>query len=271
MKKTIIMSLALAFVAALLSCNHNASGNAFVTDSCGVVQKFDTTQKVIYLVFTGHYSLNDSGRFENFDGVEPVLNTLKEKGVKGSFFPTAITIEQPKYESSIKRIIAEGHYLSAHSYAHLQLCDDNGKTLVPADSIAADFKKMEAQLNRFGLTKEQYCWMIPPYETYNAETADAMRSLGYKLLNPTSGLGTGMDWTTPGTKIYRSCEQILANLWKYEEDNSMNGVILLIHAMNYPDRTDADRPYMHLGEIIDKLKAKGYTFKTLKDVMALDK
>jgi peptidoglycan/xylan/chitin deacetylase (PgdA/CDA1 family) len=46
----------------------------------------------------------------------------------------------------------------------------------------------------------------------------------------------------------------------------MNGVILLIHAMNYPDRTDEDRPYTYLGEIIDTLRSKGYTFKTMFDL-----
>lgn len=41
--------------------------------------------------------------------------------------------------------------------------------------------------------------------------------------------------------------------------------------MNYPDRTDADRPYTYLGEIIDKLKEKGYTFKTMFDVIEAEK
>jgi hypothetical protein len=38
--------------------------------------------------------------------------------------------------------------------------------------------------------------------------------------------------------------------------------------MNYPGRTQADRVYDHLGEIIDGLRARGYTFKTMNDVIA---
>ena len=77
---------------------------------------------------------------------------------------------------------------------------------------------------------------------------------------------TGMDWTSPGAPNYISTEEILEGIWQYESENSMNGVLLLIHAMNYPDRTDEDRPYTYLGEIIDILKSKGYTFKTMFDL-----
>ena len=130
---------------------------------------------------------------------------------------------------------------------------------------------MEEQLERFGLKKEQYRWLIPPYEHYNKFAVDVMTDMGYKLVNPTRGMLTGMDWTSPGASNYISTEKILENLWKYEEENTFNGVVLLIHAMNYPDRTDEDRPYNHLGDIIDTLKEKGYNFKTLHDVIAIEK
>ncbi|NMB36869.1 MAG: cellulase, partial [Bacteroidales bacterium] len=158
------------------------------------------------------------------------------------------------------------HYLSSHSFNHLLLCDEKGSTLVSADSIKADFALMEASLEKYGLEKEQYDWLIPPYERYNQETADVMRELGYKLVNPTPGFMTGMDWTSSGAPDYISTGEILEGIWQYESENSMNGVILLIHAMNYPDRTDEDRPYTYLGEIIDTLKSKGYTFKTMFDL-----
>ena len=52
------------------------------------------------------------------------------------------------------------------------------------------------------------------------------------------------------------------------QENTLNGVVLLIHAMNYPDRTDEDRPYTHLGEFlrdgayaIFKLDTDHLTFK----------
>lgn len=237
-----------------------------VLDTCQVVRKITGEHKTIYLVFTGHYSIDDAGYFENFDGVETVLNALKDKGVKGSFFPTAITLAMPRYESSVKRIINEGHYLSGHSYGHLLLCDTSGKTLVTRDSVNLDLKLMEYQLERFGLKKQDYYKMIPPYETTNVETARWYREQGYSLLSPTQGILTDQDWTQPGRPNYMSAQDILDCIWKWEEEKGLDGVILLIHAMNYPWRTPQDRPYNYLGDIIDCLKEKGYTFGCIKDV-----
>lgn len=270
--KNLFQFLALALCSALLvGCGGNKSAvPVFVTDEFGVVEKINPHEKEVYLVFTGHYSHSDSGYFENFDGVVPVLDMMEERGVKGSFFPTGVCFDVDRYQEPVKRIIENGHYLSSHSYAHLLLCS-GGESLVSEDSLRADFAIMEERLEGYGLTKEQYCWLIPPYETYDQKSVDVMKDMGYKLVNPTSGFYTGMDWTSPGADNYHSTEMILDHLWKYEEENTLNGVVLLIHAMNYPDRTDADRPYTYLGEIIDKLKEKGYTFKTMFDVIAAEK
>ena len=270
-----LLKSAIVFVLAIgiMSCSQTKQTPEYVTDSYGVVEKINPKLNEVYLVFTAHYSHADSGRFENFDGLVPVLNTLKEKGVKGSFFPTGVCFDVEKYQEPIKRLIGEGHYLSSHSYAHLLLCDENDRniSLVSEDSLRADFAIMESKLESYGLTKEQYCWLIPPYEVYDQKAVDVMKDMGYRLINPTSGFLTGMDWTSPGADNYHSTEMILENLWKYEQENTFNGVELLIHAMNYPDRTDADRPYNHLGSIIDKLKEKGYTFKTMFDVIEAEK
>ena len=270
-----LLKSAIVFVLAIgiMSCNPTKQAPEYVTDSYGVVEKINPKLNEVYLVFTAHYSHADSGRFENFDGLVPVLNTLKEKGVKGSFFPTGVCFDVEKYQEPIKRLIGEGHYLSSHSYAHLLLCDENDRniSLVSEDSLRADFAIMESKLESYGLTKEQYCWLIPPYEVYDQKAVDVMKDMGYRLINPTSGFLTGMDWTSPGADNYHSTEMILENLWKYEQENTFNGVVLLIHAMNYPDRTDADRPYNHLGSIIDKLKEKGYTFKTMFNVIEAEK
>lgn len=243
-----------------------AGGFQVQQDSCGVARKFISDQKTVYLVFTGHFSIDDAGYFENFDGVETVLDILRDKGVKGSFFPTAITLAMPRYEQSIRRIINEGHYLSGHSYGHLLLCDTKGKTLVTRDSVNLDLKLMEYQLNRFGLEKKDYYKMIPPYETTNRETARWYQDKGYSLLIPTPGILTDQDWTQPGKPNYMSAQDILDCIWKREKESGLDGVILLIHAMNYPWRTPQDRPYNYLGEIIDRLRAQGYSFGCIKDI-----
>ena len=271
MKRSIFLLFAGALLLLSSACGRQGSNSApvFVTDGSGIVRRVNPDEKNVYLVFTAHYSENDSGYFENFDGVVPVLNTLKEKGVKASFFPTGVCFAQPQYQEPIRRIIREGHYLSSHSYAHLVLCE-GGRTLVSADSLAKDFALMEAQLSRFGLEKKQYYWMIPPYENCDPASRENIEALGYRLLNPSEGPLFGFDWTTPDMASYKTIDQMLDRLWEMEETEGLGGLILLIHAMNYPGKQDIERPYNHLGAIIDRLKACGYGFKTFKDVIAAE-
>jgi peptidoglycan/xylan/chitin deacetylase (PgdA/CDA1 family) len=243
-----------------------------VTDQYGVTYQINPQEKSVYLVYTGHFSTNDNGYFENFDGADDVLKTMAEHHVKGSFFPTGLCFRVERYQQVIRDIIAQGHYLSSHSYRHLLLCayEDRNQSLVTLDSLALDTAEMESVLEAFGLAKEEYVWLIPPYEYYNQFSADAYRALGYKLANPTRGLVTSMDWMGPNHPQYHSAEQLVNNIWEFEKEHTLNGAIILIHAMDYPDRTDDDRPYKHLGTIIERLKSLGYSFKTFKDVIAAE-
>lgn len=271
MRKTLII-LAF-FMVAMTSCKHapKLKEHEFVYDKYGVVQRIDTTEKNVFLVFTAHFSTNDNGLFENMDGLESVLNTLQAKGVKGSFFPTGACYREAKYTNLIHRIKDEGHYLSHHSSKHLLLCpeDENrdAVNLCTEDSIREDMAEMEALMHEFGLEKSDYPWMIPPYEVYNQFSADVLRSCGYKLLNPTQEtLITGLDWCWEGYPAYATGDELLNKLWEVERTNNLNGAIILIHAMHYPNRQDADRLYTRLGEIIDHLAELGYGFKSIKDL-----
>jgi len=243
-----------------------------VKDRYGVVNKINPNEKSVYLIFTGHVSQDDGGYFENFDGAEFVVKTMAEYGVKGSFFPTGVTFREEKYRQVFRDIIDHGHYLSGHSFIHILLCsyEDRNVNLASLDSIIRDNDLMEAELQKLGLTKEQYVWMVPPYEYYNDFSADAYRSLGYKLATYTPGIRTSADWMGPDHRSYRSAEQLINQLWEFEATHTLNGAIILIHAMDYPVRTIEDRPYRHLGKIITRLKELGYGFKTFWDVIEME-
>lgn len=271
MKKSALLTFALVAIICLTGCKAKAPQEVkFINDEYGVAQGIDTDEKVIYLVFTSHYSVNDEGYFENFDGLVPVLDILKEKGVKASFFPTGNCFRVEKYKAPIQRIVDEGHYLSHHSNHHLLMCsyENREENLVTADSIRVDFAGVEAELAKYGLQKKDYQYMIPPYEYYNQFSADVLRSLGYKLINRTPGFQMGNDWAQLGEKGYKHATELIKSIWAYEEshEKGLNGVFLHFHAMVYPGRGENDCPFLYLGEIIDRLKAEGYTFKTCKDL-----
>ena len=271
MKKTLIIACVAVMMLAFGCKTAETAAPDFVYDEYGVAEGINTDEKVIYLVFTSHFSTNDNGYFENFDGVEPVLDILKEKGIKGSFFPTGNCFREEKYQAPIHRIIDEGHYLSHHSNHHLLMCsyDNREENLVTADSIKVDFAGVEAELAKFGLQKEDYIYMIPPYEYYNQFSADVLRSLGYKLVNRTPGFCVTSDWSQLGDSDYKHATELIKSIWEYEasHEKGLQGVFLHFHAMVYPGRGENDCPFMYLGEVIDRLQAEGYTFKTFKDLM----
>ena len=272
MKKLISPLLLITLLAMITACNQSKPTLELVTDQYGVVHKINPQEKSIYLIFTGHFSQDDDGYFENFDGAAKVLKIMDKHNVKGSFFPTGVCFDVERYQQVMRDIINQGHYLSSHSYRHLLLCayEDRNQTLVTLDSLVHDTADMESVLERFGLTKEDYLWFVPPYEYYNQFSADAYRSLGYKLANPTEGLVTSMDWMGSDHPEYHSAEQLINNIWDFEKEHTLNGAIILIHAMDYPDRTDEDRPYTYLGDVIEGLQKLGYDFKTFKDVIAME-
>ncbi len=270
MKQILFGLVALVMMSACAS-KPQPKEHEFVTDRYGVVQRIDPSEKNVYLVFTAHFSENDNGYFENFDGIIPVLNTLQEKGVKGSFFPTGACFREPKYHDAIMRIIADGHYLSHHSNKHLLLCpEDNTRdsvNLCTEDSIREDMDEMAEVMKSFGLERDDYPWMIPPYECYNQFSADILRDCGYKLLNPTQEiLFTSNDWAGFGSRSYYTGDSLMNKLWEYEQAQTLNGCILLVHAMVYPNRNDEDRLYTRLGEIIDHLRELGYDFKCVNEL-----
>jgi hypothetical protein len=82
-------------------------------------------------------------------------------------------------------------------------------------------------------------------------------------VNLTPGTGTGADYTTPDMAGYRSSDQLMERLVRFEENTpgNLNGALLLIHPGTDPARTD--KFYLRLKELIDFYTNKGYTFKKL--------
>ena len=88
--------------------------------------------------------------------------------------------------------------------------------------------------------------------------------MGYKVLNYTPGTATPADYTTPLMPNYRSSQQLIDALYAFEHAEGLGGAIILIHPGVQEERID--KLYDRLGEIIQYLAKKGYSFKSLNEI-----
>lgn len=221
----------------------------------GAIIWTDTTKKQIHLVFTGD---------EYGEGGNIIRKTLADHHIKASFFFTGNLYRNPAFKSLIEGLVDDGHYLGAHSNHHLLYAswENRDSTLVSRDEFEKDLLDNYAEMARFGIKKEDAPYFLPPYEWYNKEIAQWTRDLGFVLINFTPGTSSNADYTIPsmGNK-YLSSEEIFNRILSYEEQNGLNGFILLLHLGVHPERPDPF--YYWLDELITLLKARGYEFVLL--------
>lgn len=251
--------LCLSLVLACAFCN--AQKMHHLTYHHGALVRGDSTVKKLSLVFTG-------GQF--VDGGEYIAKTLKKHTVKGAFFLTGNFYRNPDFENLIETLVAEDHYLGAHSDKHLLYCDWNKRDslLVSKTEFVNDLEDNYSEMMRFGITKEQAPFFLPPYEWYNQTISEWAAEQGLQLINMTQGTLSHADYTTPDMPNYRSSEEIFDSIMGFEANNStgLNGFMLLIHIGTDSSRTD--KFYHRLPELITELSARGYEFVPLTHLLA---
>jgi len=225
----------------------------------GALIRGDTTKKEIALVFTGH---------EFADGYGTILKALQQYEVKASFFFTGDFYRNPKFAELIKNLKETGHYLGAHSDKHLLYCswENRDSLLVTREQFIKDVADNYREMERFGITKTDAPYYLPPYEWYNDSIAVWTEYLGLKLVNHTPGTRSNQDWTIPietGGSYYFSSDSIYASIMEYEKKSTLNGFHLLLHIGSDPRRTD--KFYHRLDKLIVDLKKLGYGFGKMKN------
>jgi endoglucanase len=220
-------------------------------DKQGAVVRMDSKEKKVYLVFSAH---------EFGDGGFTIEKTLREFGAKGSFFFTGDFYRNRQNHRLIKQLIADGHYLGAHSNKHLLYADWNKRDslLVKQTDFEKDLRANYKEMSAFGIDVNKAGFFLSPFEWYNKATVNWTRQMGLTTVNFTPGIRSNADYTTPDMAGYRSSEQIMNDLKRFEsgDPNGLNGTIILIHLGTSPQRTD--KFYLKLPELIDFLSSKGY-------------
>jgi peptidoglycan/xylan/chitin deacetylase (PgdA/CDA1 family) len=241
-------------------CSAQPSDNSKpVTDRYGVIVRGDTSKKTITIVFTGH---------EFADGGNVIRKTLRMKKVPGSFFFTGDFYLNPNFSSLIRQLKKDGHYLGAHSHHHLLYNDweKRDSTLVTESEFKKDLQDNYDVMSKFGIRKEDAPYFLPPYEWYNADIAKWTIEMDLTLINFSSGTRSNADYTYPEMESrYVGTEEIYQSILNYEKRYGMNGFILLVHVGTDPRRTD--KLYNRLGNLIDVLKAKGYSFARVDELL----
>jgi len=232
------------------------------TKILGATVRGDSLKKKIALVFTGD---------EFADGGEIIRKTLKANHIKASFFLTGNFYRNAKFKSLINRLKKDGHYLGPHSDKHLLYCDWNKRDslLVTKQEFEVDLKSNYEELSRFGISKSDAPFFLPPYEWYNETIADWTNESGLSLVNFTSGTRSNADYTYPELgKSYKTSDEIFKSIVDYNESKpkGLNGFILLLHIGTDPRRTD--KFYKQLPKLIEYLKQNGYELDKIDNLLS---
>jgi peptidoglycan/xylan/chitin deacetylase (PgdA/CDA1 family) len=230
-----------------------------VRERYGAIIRGDVSAKRLALVFTGD---------EFAESTTPILDTLKARGLHGSFFVTGRFLRSEANKPLIKRIVGEGHYLGPHSDGHLLYADwqHREQSLVSREAFTEDLKKNLKALRAAGaLAKGAPVYFVPPFEWYNRDQLDWSRELGVTLINFTPGSGSNRDYAPEGDKHFMPSRRIYDDILAYEkkDPHGMNGFLLLLHLGS--GRKD---PFHSLfGQLCDELTARGYRFQRVDELL----
>jgi endoglucanase len=226
----------------------------------GAIVRGDNSSKDLTLVFTGD---------EYAEGGIHIARVLRNQGIKGSFFFTGKFYRNPEFQSLVRTLAKDGHFLGAHSDQHLLYCswENLDSLLVTKKEFMKDLKNNYIAMYAFKTFEEETPFFLPPFEWYNDSISAWTNAMGLQLVNHTSGTLSHADYTVPGTRGYRSSQEIFDSILEHESEdpNGLNGFILLSHIGTVDERTD--KFYFHLQKLIIHLKESGYSFKRIDELL----
>lgn len=167
---------------------------------------------------------------------EPILDILREKGVKATFFLSSPWAA--KHEDLVKRMVADGHEIASHGNRHVDL-----NTLSPGE-IEREIMSAHEVLQQ--ITGQKISLLRPPNGAYDNKLISVSQRLGYQVIQWSVD---SLDWKRPGP------EAVIHNVLNGLPNGhgAGPGDIILFHASDSaPDTIKA------LPVVIDQLRAKNY-------------
>jgi endoglucanase len=228
-------------------------------ESQGAIIRGDVNAKRLALIFTGD---------EFGESTTPILDVLKSRRLKASFFVTGNFLRTAAFKPLVRRMVHEGHYLGPHSDSHPLYCDwaNRDKTLVTEQLFTADLRKNIAALRAVGAMRAGTpAYFVPPYEWYNREQFAWSRKLGVELINFTPGSGSNRDYMREDHERFVSSRRILDDILAYErkDPHGLNGFLLLLHVGS----GRKDPFHTQLRALCDELKGRGYALVRVDELL----
>lgn len=232
------------------------------THDRGCIIRGPLDKKLIALEFTGGYFA---------DGGTTILNELKKRNIKASFFFIGDFYRNPEFRPLIERIRDEGHYLGPHSDKHplYATWENPPKLLISRKEFDEDLTRNLEEIEKFGIPREKARFFIPPYEHFTEEIAQWTRERGMVLINYTPGTRSHADYMEDNDPKFVPAQEMVRSVLQKEESDphGLNGFLLLMHIGAGPGRT-RDHLYDHLGALLDELMRRGYRFVRVDELLA---
>ena len=190
------------------------------------------------------------------DGPSPdwtprILDELKAADVKATFFMLGQHVL--KYPDVARRVAAEGHEIGNHSFDHHGLFFYTVKQ--------AEWEILECEKAIKDVTGVSTRYFRPPKAWINDKEKAALSYIGYKVILWSLN---SKDWVTFDDKY------IVA----FIDKNVRPGDIILFHDSGGVfglDGGDRDETVRTIPDLVNKLRAKGYKFLTVSELLKMDK
>jgi len=222
------------------------------------------------------------------DGPAPetaqILDVLKDKGVKATFFLNAFDRHLPareiaksnrfiEYKDVLERMVAEGHVLGNHTFSHRDLAT------LTTDQINWQLDMVQKCLDdALGVDSPRLTLMRPPFGSpwlgrwatpeQRSKVAAVMTARGLTVINWTNAWDSSdsIDWVNGESQRLTKADFVPTADYTNKQNRELHrllahadgqtSAVILFHD-THPTSLDI------LAEVIDKYKALGYTFATM--------
>ena len=200
-----------------------------------IIPRVSTTQNVVALTF-------DDGPTQ--DATDSILSVLDQQLVHATFFVTGAELDKNLAEG--KKIVAAGHELGNHTYSHERM------VLVTPSFVKQEIERTDQLIRAAGYQGEIH--FRPPY-------GKKLFALPYYLSR--AGRKTIMWDVEPDS--YAEIAADSDKIAEYVLSKTQPGSIIILHVM-YHSRSESLKA---VPKIIEGLRAQGYSFKTVSELLAI--